>query len=113
VRRGRAGDPDAAVIVGRGGAGPPGARADRSGRRHVCRPPLRRFGGEAQAEEAVVSEDAVMSGETLSVPQQGMPKSLLQQMEELMAALNADLSQFDSDLKASSGEVSLPGAGEN
>ncbi|MBT2396938.1 hypothetical protein [Streptomyces sp. ISL-100] len=33
-----------------------------------------------------------------AVPQQ--PKGLLQQMEELMAALNADLSQLDADLQA-------------
>ncbi|MFI6333492.1 hypothetical protein [Streptomyces sp. NPDC050535] len=35
------------------------------------------------------------------VPQAGAsapPKGLLQQMEELMAALNADLSQLDADL---------------
>ncbi|MEV4790075.1 hypothetical protein [Streptomyces tuirus] len=38
-----------------------------------------------------------------SVPQQsgtGQPKGLLQQMEELMAALNADLSALDADLQA-------------
>ncbi|MFF5497050.1 hypothetical protein [Streptomyces aquilus] len=39
-----------------------------------------------------------------SVPQQGgeagRPKSLLQQMEELMAALNADLSALDADLQS-------------
>ncbi|WP_192583300.1 hypothetical protein [Streptomyces albicerus] len=29
------------------------------------------------------------------------PKGLLQQMEELMAALNADLSQLDADLQQS------------
>ncbi|MEV0222630.1 hypothetical protein [Streptomyces sp. NPDC050704] len=29
------------------------------------------------------------------------PKSLLQQMEELMAALNADLSQLDADFQQS------------
>ncbi|MFG3658346.1 hypothetical protein [Streptomyces sp. NPDC047706] len=43
-----------------------------------------------------------MSEET--VPQQGggeaRPKGLLQQMEELMAALNADLSALDADLQA-------------
>ncbi|WP_432117953.1 hypothetical protein [Streptomyces sp. bgisy032] len=45
-----------------------------------------------------------MSEET--VPQQGgtgQPKGLLQQMEELMAALNADLSALDADLQASAG----------
>ncbi|MET9385908.1 hypothetical protein ABZY09_33815 [Streptomyces sp. NPDC002928] len=45
-----------------------------------------------------------MSEET--VPQQGggtaQPKGLLQQMEELMAALNADLSALDSDLQSQS-----------
>jgi hypothetical protein len=42
-----------------------------------------------------------MSEET--VPQQvgsGQPKGLLQQMEELMRALNADLSALDADLQA-------------
>ncbi|PWI14941.1 hypothetical protein DI272_12790 [Streptomyces sp. Act143] len=51
---------------------------------------------EAWAEEAVMSEE--------SVPQQGgeagRPKGLLQQMEELMAALNADLSALDADLQS-------------
>ncbi|MFP3987396.1 hypothetical protein U9R90_07790 [Streptomyces sp. E11-3] len=39
-----------------------------------------------------------------SVPEQdgGRPKGLLQQMEELMAALNADLTQLDADLQSSS-----------
>ncbi|MGP4053136.1 hypothetical protein [Streptomyces sp. 2A115] len=36
------------------------------------------------------------------VPSSG-PKGLLQQMEELMAALNADLSQLDADLQQSAG----------
>ncbi|GGR46889.1 hypothetical protein [Streptomyces roseolus] len=39
-----------------------------------------------------------------SVPEQqapGAPKGLLQQMEELMAALSADLSQLDADLQSS------------
>jgi hypothetical protein len=39
-----------------------------------------------------------------SVPPQcedaGRPKGLLQQMEELMAALNADLSALDADLQS-------------
>ncbi|WSF21627.1 hypothetical protein OG566_10250 [Streptomyces sp. NBC_01353] len=37
------------------------------------------------------------------VPEQkgsGAPKGLLQQMEELMAALTADLSQLDADLQS-------------
>ncbi|EFL35503.1 predicted protein [Streptomyces viridochromogenes DSM 40736] len=44
------------------------------------------------------AEEAVMSEET--VPQQGgtgQPKGLLQQMEKLMAALNADLSDLQSE----------------
>ncbi|MFF8265057.1 hypothetical protein [Streptomyces virginiae] len=38
-----------------------------------------------------------------TVPDQngGAPRGLLQQMEELMAALNADLSQLDADLQSS------------
>ncbi|WP_189188310.1 hypothetical protein [Streptomyces albiflavescens] len=47
-----------------------------------------------------------------AVPQQGAsapPKGLLQQMEELMAALNADLTQLDAELSGGrargSGEV--------
>ncbi|MFB7514567.1 hypothetical protein [Streptomyces sp. NPDC056144] len=38
-----------------------------------------------------------------SVPQPGTPapKGLLQQMEELMAALSADLSQLDADIQSS------------
>lgn len=46
-----------------------------------------------------------------AVPQQrgpAQPKGLLQQMEELMAALNADLSALDTDLQSpgSAGQVS-------
>ncbi|MGY0019339.1 hypothetical protein [Streptomyces sp. cg35] len=41
--------------------------------------------------------------ETTVPEQQGAPKGLLQQMEELMAALNADLSQLDADLQQSPG----------
>ena len=37
----------------------------------------------------------------------GRPKVLLQQMEELMAALNADLSALDADLQA----TGTPGQG--
>ncbi|GAB2962736.1 hypothetical protein [Streptomyces heilongjiangensis] len=43
-----------------------------------------------------MSQEAVP--EQAAVPAQ--PKGLLQQMEELMAALNADLSQLDADLSA-------------
>ncbi|QJT04687.1 hypothetical protein G9272_33940 [Streptomyces asoensis] len=54
-----------------------------------------------------------MSEET--VPQQGgapaaaQPKGLLQQMEELMAALNADLSALDSDFQSTGGGRRGPG----
>lgn len=43
------------------------------------------------------------AGQESPVPAQGdgAPKGLLQQMEELMAALNADLSQLDADLQSS------------
>ncbi|MFD7437522.1 hypothetical protein [Streptomyces sp. NPDC059861] len=53
-----------------------------------------------------------MSEET--APQQGgggaRPKGLLQQMEELMAALNADLSALDADLQAAGTNRSTPPA---
>jgi hypothetical protein len=40
--------------------------------------------------------------------QGGQPKGLLQQMEELMAALNADLSQLDADLQSSGERTAAP-----
>ncbi|MYT74047.1 MULTISPECIES: hypothetical protein [unclassified Streptomyces] len=49
-----------------------------------------------------MSQEAVpeQAAHDTNVPeQQGAPKGLLQQMEELMAALNADLSQLDADLQ--------------
>ncbi|MEV0979568.1 hypothetical protein [Streptomyces sp. NPDC049915] len=36
------------------------------------------------------------------------PKRLLQQMEELMAALNADLSALDADLQSATGTSRIP-----
>ncbi|MFF5444202.1 hypothetical protein [Streptomyces sp. NPDC012888] len=61
------------------------------------------------------------TGQESAVPTStGAPKGLLQQMEELMAALNADLSQLDADLQSSAAERApaapagpqvLPGAG--
>ncbi|MFI1454505.1 hypothetical protein [Streptomyces roseus] len=39
--------------------------------------------------------------EPVAAARGGAPKGLLQQMEELMAALNADLSQLDADLQSS------------
>ncbi|GGY24793.1 hypothetical protein [Streptomyces djakartensis] len=54
-----------------------------------------------------------MSEET--APQQGgagQPKGLLQQMEELMAALNADLSALDAELQAAGNAGRGPGGQE-
>ncbi|MFJ3961236.1 hypothetical protein [Streptomyces sp. NPDC090036] len=44
-----------------------------------------------------------LAGQEPAVPDRadGAPKGLLRQMEELMAALNADLSRLDADLQAS------------
>lgn len=53
------------------------------------------------APERAVPEQAVSQ----PLPEQqgpGAPKGLLQQMEELMAALSADLSQLDADLQSTS-----------
>ncbi|MEU7583967.1 hypothetical protein AB0B50_41035 [Streptomyces sp. NPDC041068] len=51
------------------------------------------------SQEAVPEQEAAHDS---PVPaQQGAPKGLLQQMEELMAALNADLTQLDADLQQS------------
>ncbi|WP_338701481.1 hypothetical protein V2W30_30330 [Streptomyces sp. Q6] len=52
-----------------------------------------------------MSQEAVPEAvhDTTVPEQQGAPKGLLQQMEELMAALNADLSQLDADLQQSPG----------
>ncbi|MET9677139.1 hypothetical protein ABZY68_29200 [Streptomyces sp. NPDC006482] len=54
---------------------------------------------EAAPERAVPAQSVPQS-----VPEQkdaGAPKGLLQQMEELMAALSADLSQLDADIQSS------------
>ncbi|HEY8978809.1 MAG TPA: hypothetical protein VIU15_04405 [Streptomyces sp.] len=40
----------------------------------------------------------------------GQPKGLLQQMEELMASLNADLSALDADLQSSPSRAVPEGA---
>ncbi|MEW2422236.1 hypothetical protein ACFVIB_10720 [Streptomyces nigra] len=42
----------------------------------------------------------------------GRPKGLLEQMEELMAALNADLSALDADLQSTGGVRGTPPAAE-
>ncbi|MFI5658966.1 hypothetical protein [Streptomyces sp. NPDC051684] len=49
-----------------------------------------------------MSQEAAPDGavhDTSAPEQEGAPKGLLQQMEELMAALNADLTQLDADLQ--------------
>ncbi|WP_156725524.1 hypothetical protein [Streptomyces apocyni] len=50
-----------------------------------------------------MSQEAAPERAVPSAPDQGgaQPKGLLQQMEELMAALNADLTQLDADLQSS------------
>jgi acyl-coenzyme A synthetase/AMP-(fatty) acid ligase len=58
----------------------------------------------AGAEEAVMSEETV--GST------GQPKGLLQQMEELMAALNADLSALEALQSAGGSGRALVDEGE-
>ncbi|MFZ3567583.1 hypothetical protein ACOKM5_11540 [Streptomyces sp. BH097] len=47
--------------------------------------------------QEAVPDEAVP--DTSPPEQEGAPKGLLQQMEELMAALNADLTQLDADLQ--------------
>ncbi|WP_416370531.1 hypothetical protein [Streptomyces sp. PR69] len=54
-----------------------------------------RGAGSRRAESA----DSV-GGAACSAAGGGAPKGLLQQMEELMAALNADLSRLDADLQS-------------
>ncbi|MGW7197594.1 hypothetical protein [Streptomyces chryseus] len=41
----------------------------------------------------------------------GAATGLLQQMEELLAALNADLSQLDADLQSTAGRPPAPATG--
>ncbi|MFE6224628.1 MULTISPECIES: hypothetical protein [unclassified Streptomyces] len=54
---------------------------------------------EAASEQALPEPQAPQSVPGQQAP--GAPKGLLQQMEELMAALSADLSQLDADLQSS------------
>ncbi|MBH1938515.1 hypothetical protein I5Q34_30375 [Streptomyces sp. AV19] len=56
--------------------------------------------------QEAVPDEAVSA--PAAAPQQGAPKGLLQQMEELMAALNADLTQLDADLQSSAERPSPP-----
>ncbi|MFJ8309532.1 MULTISPECIES: hypothetical protein [unclassified Streptomyces] len=53
------------------------------------------------SQEAVPEQTAPQQSAAQSAPEhQGAPKGLLQQMEELMATLNADLTQLDADLQS-------------
>ncbi|MCX4984097.1 hypothetical protein [Streptomyces sp. NBC_00572] len=64
---------------------------------------------EAAPEQAVPQQPVPQS-----VPEQkgaGAPKGLLQQMEELMAALSADLTQLDADLQSTSDRLDPDRAG--
>ncbi|MFE1311016.1 hypothetical protein [Streptomyces sp. NPDC058755] len=51
-----------------------------------------------------MSEEPIPSGGGSA----GQPKGLLEQMEELMAALNADLSALDADLQRASAKEGEP-----
>ncbi|MFB7279114.1 hypothetical protein ACFCZV_18545 [Streptomyces hydrogenans] len=53
---------------------------------------------EAASEQALPEQHVPQSVPEQQAP--GAPKGLLQQMEELMAALSADLSQLDADLQS-------------
>ncbi|MGW6978093.1 hypothetical protein ACWGE1_01395 [Streptomyces sp. NPDC054932] len=67
---------------------------------HEAVPETRRHSGPTgQAAQAAHAA----AGQEPAAPAQGggAPKGLLHQMEELMAALNADLSRLDADLQAS------------
>lgn len=60
---------------------------------------------EAAPEQPVPQAAPLPSGQRTAPPvpaqQGGTPKGLLQQMEELMEALTADLSQLDADIQSS------------
>ncbi|MGW3397291.1 hypothetical protein [Streptomyces sp. NRRL F-5193] len=67
------------------------------------------------ASEQALPEQHVPHSVPQSVPEQqapGAPKGLLQQMEELMAALSADLSQLDADLQSTAERLEPGAAGE-
>ncbi|MET9362315.1 hypothetical protein ABZX93_15535 [Streptomyces sp. NPDC006632] len=65
---------------------------------------------EAVPEQTVPQQSAAHSASE----QKGAPKGLLQQMEELMAALSADLTQLDADLQSTTADRTphANGAGE-
>ncbi|WP_329202665.1 MULTISPECIES: hypothetical protein [unclassified Streptomyces] len=60
-----------------------------------------RAGRAAHDEAPAPADDQDRRESAAPAPAGGAPKGLLQQMEELMAALNADLSRLDADLQSS------------
>ncbi|MCT9090696.1 hypothetical protein N4G70_17805 [Streptomyces sp. ASQP_92] len=60
---------------------------------------------EAVPEQAVPQQSPPQS----AAERKGAPKGLLQQMEELMAALNADLTQLDAELQSTADRTSPAG----
>ncbi|MGW0753440.1 hypothetical protein [Streptomyces sp. NPDC002587] len=67
---------------------------------HEAGPETRRQnGGTGQAAHDGARQDSTAPAEG------GAPNGLLQQMEALMAALNADLSQLDADLRSSTDDT--------
>jgi len=101
------------MIVGSGGAGPTGARTGTYraassivGSLVPGRTRVGSFGGQGPRRPSLSEE---------VVPQQAgpaQPKGLLQQMEELMAALNADLSALDADLQSAGASAAPAVEGE-
>ncbi|WP_371676205.1 hypothetical protein [Streptomyces sp. NBC_01276] len=78
---------------------------------HEAVPETRRENGQT----GQAAHDPARREPAVPTPDGGAPKGLLQQMEELMAALNADLSRLDADLqrsadRAPSGTPVSPGA---
>ncbi|MFF7081489.1 hypothetical protein [Streptomyces lavendulae] len=64
---------------------------------HEAVPETRRENGRT----GQAAQDQAHQDSAAATPGGGAPKGLLQQMEELMAALNADLSRLDADLQHS------------
>ncbi|MEH6373315.1 hypothetical protein V7793_02975 [Streptomyces sp. KLMMK] len=63
-------------------------------------------------QEAVPDETVPAQPAARQQGEAGEPKGLLQQMEELMAALNADLSQLDADLQPRDGRPASVDGGD-
>ncbi|OII66777.1 hypothetical protein [Streptomyces sp. CC77] len=62
--------------------------------------------------QEAVPEQAVSAPDMSQQQGAGAPKGLLQQMEELMAALTADLSRLDADLQSSARRADGDGDGD-